>query len=93
MKRRNFSSGFKAKVALAAMRVDRTIPELAAEYGVHPVVISKWKKQLLDSASIVFEDGRKKSSENDCEAEKLYEEIGRLKMQLEWVKKKSGIIC
>jgi transposase len=90
-KRRSFSAGFKAKVALAAAKGDKTLAELASQYGVYPNQISAWKKQLLGQMSELFEDGRKrKQPENEAEAAELYEQIGRLKVQLDWVKKKSA---
>lgn len=93
MKRRTHAAAFKAKVALAAIRNDRTLAEIAAEYEVHLIQITKWKKQALEGFSSLFDDGRRKKEKIDFEAEKktLYEEIGKLKMQLDWVKKKSGI--
>ena len=90
-KRRSFSAGFKAKVALAAAKGDKTLAELASQYGIYPNQISAWKKQLLGQMSELFEDGRKrKQSEDETEAAELYEQIGRLKVQLDWVKKKSA---
>ena len=90
-KRRSFSAGFKAKVALAAAKGDKTLAELASQYGVYPNQISAWKKLLLGQMSELFEDGRKrKQSEDETEAAELYEQIGRLKVQLDWVKKKSA---
>lgn len=93
MKRRAHAAAFKAKVALAAIRNDRTLAEIAAEYEVHPIQITKWKKQAIEAFSSLFEDGRRKKGKIDPEEEKkvLYEEIGKLKIQLDWVKKKSGI--
>ena len=90
-KRRSFSAGFKAKVALAAAKGDKTLAELASKYGVYPNQISAWKKQLIEQMSELFEDGcRRKQSEDETEAAELYEQIGRLKVQLDWVKKKSA---
>jgi transposase-like protein len=93
MKRRTHSAAFKAKVALAALRNDRTLAEIATEFELHPLQITKWKKQALESFPTLFEDGRNKKGKNDPEEEKkaLYEEIGKLKMQLDWVKKKCSI--
>lgn len=90
-KRRIFSASFKAKVALSAARGDKTLAELASQHGVYPNQISAWKKQLLEGASGLFEDGRKRSSaEESVEASQLYEQIGRLKVELDWLKKKSA---
>src|SRR5882724_5927176 len=87
-KRRSFSGPFKAKVALAACRGDKTTAQLAAEYEVHVGQITAWKKQLLEGAPELFEDGRGKRTEDATNEEELYEQIGRLKMEVEWLKKK-----
>ena len=90
-KRRNFSAAFKAKVALAAARGDKTTAELAAKFKVHPNQVSSWKKQLLEGAAGLFADGRRrKGDEAEANEEELYEQIGRLKMEVEWLKKKSA---
>ena len=86
-KRKHHTPAFKAQVALAALKGDRTANELASQFGVHPTLIHTWKKQLLAGADQVFNHGAKTA---DAEAEKaeLFEQIGRLKMELEWLKKK-----
>ena len=90
-KRRSFSGTFKAKVALAACRGDKTTAQLAAEYEVHVGQITAWKKQLLEGAPELFEDGRsKRSAEDGANDQQLYEQIGRLKMEVEWLKKKAA---
>ena len=90
-KRRVFSASFKAKVALSAARGDATLAELASRHGVYPNQISAWKKQLVDGAAGLFEDGRKRSAQDEsAEASALYEQIGRLKVELDWLKKKSA---
>ncbi len=90
-KRKQHSAAFKAQVALAALKGDRTVNELAAQFGVHPTLIHGWKKQLLTQAETLFGNGTK-AAPADTEAEKteLFEQIGRLKMELEWLKKKIG---
>jgi putative transposase len=88
-KRRRFSGAFKAKVALAAARGDKTTAELASKFGVHGNQVSAWKKQLLVGAPELFADGRGRDSNGAVEAE-LYEQIGRLKMEIEWLKKKGA---
>jgi putative transposase len=93
-KRKQHTAAFKAQVALAALKGDRTVNELASQYGVHPTLIHTWKKQLLTGADQVFSNGSK-SPTVDAESEKaeLFEQIGRLKMELEWLKKKVGPIA
>jgi putative transposase len=88
-KRKQHTAAFKAQVALAAVRGDRTVNELAGQFGVHPTLIHGWKKHLLAGAEQVFSNGVK-TTEADAEAvqAELYEHIGRLKMELEWLKKK-----
>jgi len=90
-KRKQHSAAFKAQVALATLKGDKTVNELASQYGVHPTLIHAWKKQLLAGADQVFSHGSKVTT-GDPEAEKaeLFEQIGRLKMELEWLKKKVG---
>jgi putative transposase len=87
-KRKRHSAAFKAKVALEAAKQTRTIAELAKAYQVHPVQISQWKKHLLDGAESLFRDGRRREHEEGqaLQAE-LYERIGRLNMEIEWLKK------
>jgi transposase len=90
-KRRSFTPSFKAKVALEALKEVKTISEIAQKHKLHPTQINLWKKQLLDGAEEVFLDGRTKSataSSDEPGAAELYEQIGRLKVQLEWLKKK-----
>lgn len=93
-KRKQHTAGFKAQVALAALKGDRTANELARHYGVHPTLIHTWKKQLLAGADQVFHNGSVAAT-TDAEAEKaeLFEQIGRLKMELEWLKKKVGPVA
>jgi transposase len=89
--RKKHTAAFKAQVALAALKGDRTVNELAGQHGVHPTLIHGWKKQLLQGAEGVFADGSKATAA-DAEAARseLFEQIGRLKMELEWLKKKVG---
>ncbi len=88
-KRKTHTAAFKAQVALAALKGDRTVNEVAGHYAVHPTLIHGWKKQLLTGAEAVFANGTK-TADADTEARQteLYEQIGRLKMELEWLKKK-----
>ena len=90
-KRRNHSAAFKAKVALSAAKGDKTIAELSSQYEVHPTQITKWKKQLLESLPQVFNHSRQKDQHRQDElTEHLYQQIGQLKVELDWLKKKSG---
>jgi transposase-like protein len=93
-KRKVHTPPFKAKVALATLRGDRTVNELAGQFDVHPTLIHTWKKQLLTGAEEIFTGPAKAASaEADAEARQaeLFEQIGRLKMELEWLKKKAAV--
>lgn len=86
--RKQYSPALKAKVALEAVKQTRTTAELAQAYEVHPVQISQWKKQLLDGVESLFHDGRRhKHEDNQALQAELYERIGRLNMEVEWLKK------
>ena len=90
--RRQFTAGFKAKVALEAIKGQRTVQEIASTFGVHPNQVTQWKRQALEQLPAVFagERGRGDRAEEDLKDE-LYQQIGRLQMELEWLKKKSGL--
>jgi putative transposase len=87
-KRKRHSASFKARVALEAASQHKTLAELGKTFQVHPVQISQWKKQLLDGAESLFRDGRRRDHDDSqaLQAE-LYERIGRLNMEVEWLKK------
>jgi transposase len=90
-KRKKHTAQFKAQVALAALKGDRTVNELASQHHVHPTLIHSWKKQLLAGAEALFANGSKPSAvEHEAREVELFEQIGRLKMELEWVKKKAA---
>ena len=90
-KRRSFSPAFKAKVALETIKGVKTIAEIAQKHKLHATQINLWKKQLLAGAEDVFLDGKTKTPQKNSDepqAAELYEQIGRLNIQLEWLKKK-----
>jgi putative transposase len=89
-KRQPRSADFKARVALAAVKERKTVSELSSHYGVHPTQVHQWKKQLVEGAVELFQDGRSRRETAELQAQEteLYEQIGRLKMELEWLKKK-----
>ena len=89
-KRKRYDAVFKAKVALEAIKGEQTISEIASKTGVHPNQISKWKKQALEELPGIFSNVRKKHREQSEELEsELYKQIGQLKVELDWLKKKS----
>jgi transposase-like protein len=93
VKRKSHTAAFKAQVALAAHKGDRTINELAGHYSVHPTLIHAWKKQLVQGAEEIFGSPAKPASAAaEARQAELFEQIGRLKMELEWLKKKSGAL-
>jgi transposase len=93
-KKRSYTASFKAQVALAALRGDSTANELAARHGIHPTLVSNWKKALLDGAPSLFAEGGKAAKADDQpDPAELFEQIGRLKMELEWLKKKLPEHC
>jgi len=91
MAKRKFTSEFKAKVALEAIKGLRTVNELAQEFEVHPNQIGIWKKQLLGSASDVFSRGKDHEAEKlQDERDRLYKKVGQLQVEVDWLKKKTG---
>lgn len=91
-KRKNFSGKFKAKVAIESIRGIKTVNEIGQEFGVHPTQVGLWKKELQEQAGNLFDAKRgPKPIDPSSSPERLYSEIGRLKMELDWLKKKSGI--
>lgn len=91
MNRKKFSKEFKAKVAVEALKGQRTVNELAQEFGVHVSQINRWKKELLESAPEVF--GQKKEREAkrmEMEKDQLYRKVGQLQVEIDWLKKKFG---
>jgi transposase-like protein len=87
-KRKRHPAAFKARVALEAAKQAKTVAELAKTFQVHPVQISQWKKQLLDGVESLFRDGRRRDhDQGQAIQSELYEQIGRLNMEVEWLKK------
>jgi len=91
-KRKRYSAAFKFKIALEAAKKEKTISQIASENNLHPNQVSNWKKQLLTEGTGLFEkqNGRRQKEQEAREAA-LYEQIGRLKMELEWLKKTANI--
>ena len=90
-KLKRHAAAFKAKVALEVAKQTRTVAELAKAYQVHPVQISQWKKQLFDGAESLFHDGRRRDRERElADQAELYEKIGRLDMEVEWLRKSAA---
>lgn len=91
-KRKVFSGEYKAKVALEAIRNVKAVNEIAQEFGVHPTQVGQWKRELQEQAAGLFEVKRgARPVDQSASPDRLYSEIGRLKMELDWLKKKSGI--
>ena len=90
--RKNYGAEFKARVALEAIKGHKTINELVSHFGVHPTQINKWKRHLQTELPQIFSNRREKR-EQDHEAlqAQLYQQIGQLKVELDWLKKKSGL--
>lgn len=94
MKRRQFSPELKKKIAIEAIKEQRAINELASQYQVHPVQISKWKKQLLEGAVSIFEDRRKREGDLRKQEQQegiLQQKVGQLVMENDWLKKKLAL--
>jgi transposase-like protein len=92
VQRKRHSAEFKAKVALAALKGQQPLNELAGLYGVHPVQVAQWKKQAAEGLPGVFAS-RRVAIEQETEAlqARLYQEIGQLKVELDWLKRKTGL--
>ena len=86
--RRKHGGAFKAKVAVEAIQGVKTVPEICRRHEVHPSQVNAWKKQALEGLPLVFENGERDDS--DKVTASLYEQIGRLQVELQWLKKKSG---
>ena len=92
VKRKVYGAAFKGKVGLEAIRGLKTINEIAQEHGVHPAQVGQWKKAIQEQVGTLFEGNRgPQPVDAYSEPERLYSEIGRLKIELDWLKKKSGV--
>jgi len=91
-RRKTYTGAYKAKIVVEAIKGQQTINQLASKYGVHPNLITEWKKQALSGLPQVLSDrrGRDEKAEEELKAQ-LYQQIGQLKMELEWLKKKAGL--
>ena len=90
--RNRYSADFKFKVAVEALKERQTMSELTAKFGVHSTQITLWKKQLLEAGIDVFKEGAKGEKNNQEElVGRLYQQIGQLQVELDWLKKKSGL--
>ena len=89
-KRKKHSSEFKAKIALAALRNEQTISELSHRFGVHPNMISTWKKALMDHASETFDKGHQSHKKVDDKIDELHRQIGQLKVENDFLSRKLG---
>lgn len=91
MKRKKYSDEFKARVALDALKGHKTINELASEYGLHPNQIGQWKKKLIEGSADVFSRKKDREAEtHEQEKDKLYRQIGKLQVEVDWLKKTAG---
>ena len=91
--RKQYSPQFKARVALEAIRGEKTLSQLGSQFKVHPMQIAKWGKAAIDQLPDLFVDGRtRKPNSTETDSDALYQEIGRLKVELDWLKKKVGML-
>jgi len=85
--RKQYSPEFKAKIALAALREEATTAELSSRYGIHPAMISTWKKALLEGAADIFDKGQKSRKQTAAQVDELYRQIGQLKVERDFLAK------
>jgi transposase-like protein len=90
--RKQYSPKFKARVAIEAIRGEKTLSQLGSHFKVHPIQIAKWRKAAVEQLPELFVDGRTKARNSEADGSALYEEIGRLKVELDWLKKKAGML-
>lgn len=93
-KRKQHSGAFKAKVALEAVKGERTLNELAGQFEIHPSQVVQWKKHLVAGASDLFGGGvARDAAQDELLRDRLYQEIGQLKVELDWLKKKCDLFA
>ena len=93
MARKKHSNELKARIALDAIKGQKTISELSSEYGIHSNQISRWRKQLLDAAPDIFTPGKDNEAEKkEVEQDRLYKKVGQLQIEVDWLKKKTGYL-
>ena len=90
-KRKSYSPQFKAKVALAALKNDEPIAEIAAHFEVHPTMINNWKRSLINSAADIFDKGQKTRKQTEAKVDDLYRQIGQLKVENDFLSKKLSL--
>jgi len=91
--RKSYDSRLKVQVALEALKNQRTIAQIASEYGIHPNMVTQWKQRLLNELPDIFNNKHQKNKQdNETLQAELYRQIGQLKVELDWLKKKSGVI-
>jgi transposase len=90
-KRKQYSPEFKAKVALAAVRNEASIAELAVKFEVHPTMIGTWKKELIEGAAELFDKGQKTKKQHDATVDELFRQIGQLKVENDFLAKGLGL--
>ncbi len=90
-KRKQYSPEFKAKVALAALKDEETVAQLASRYEVHPTMINTWKRNLLEGAANIFDKGHKRDKQSEAKVDELYRHIGKLKVERDFLSKKLSL--
>jgi transposase-like protein len=91
--RKQHSPQFKARVVIEAIRGEKTLSQLGSQFKLHPIQIAKWRRLALEQMPELFVDGRTRKARNaDADSDALYQEIGRLKVELDWLKKKVGML-
>ena len=91
MKRKKYSKDLKSKVALAAMKGDQTANEIASEFGIHVSLVNRWKKQAIEALPKVFDNNESKQNKAaEIEKDRLFQKVGQLQIELDWLKKNTG---